>query len=73
MAVFVASKQGVLICAPGTSLSAGRAVSPLVALLLRGLTCPAAPAGVFVPSAPINRFYPWIYLTKNNLLENSHF
>jgi uncharacterized protein (DUF342 family) len=33
----------------GRSLSAGRAVSLLVASLLRGLTCPAAPAGVERP------------------------
>jgi hypothetical protein len=45
---FVAFDKGLewLISAPGCSLSAGRAVSLLGALRLRGLTCPAAPAGV---------------------------
>jgi hypothetical protein len=33
-----------LISVPGPSLSAGLALSLLVALLLRGLTCPAAEA-----------------------------
>ncbi|AGK55428.1 hypothetical protein B1NLA3E_18420 [Bacillus sp. 1NLA3E] len=43
------------ISAPGASLSAGRAVEPPRRFKrLRGLTCPAAPAGVFAPSTPIN-------------------
>jgi hypothetical protein len=33
----------------------GLALSLLVALLLRGFTCPAHPAGVFALSTPINR------------------
>jgi hypothetical protein len=45
-----------LIFVPGASLSAGLALILLVASLLRGLTCPAAPAGVFAPSTTINRF-----------------
>jgi hypothetical protein len=52
----VGSEIGLLISVPGASLSAGLALSLLVALLLRGLTCPAEPAGVFAPSTPINRF-----------------
>jgi hypothetical protein len=44
-----------LISIPNASLSAGLALSLLVALLLRGLTCPAAPAGVYASSTPINR------------------
>jgi hypothetical protein len=35
-----------LISAPGAQQTAGRAVSLLGVLRLRGLTCPAAPAGV---------------------------
>ena len=49
------SKIGLLISVPGASLSAGLALSLLVASLLRGLTCPAEPTGVFAPSTPINR------------------
>ncbi|WP_394172520.1 hypothetical protein [Guptibacillus hwajinpoensis] len=50
-----------LISAPGCSLSAGRAVSLLAALKarLRGHTCPASPAGVEHPSAPIS--YVWFF------------
>jgi hypothetical protein len=33
----------------------GAGAELLVALLLRGLICPAAPAGVCAPSTPINR------------------
>jgi hypothetical protein len=44
-----------LIFVPDASLSAGLALSLLVALLLRGLICPAAPAGVYAPSTTINR------------------
>ncbi|RFU70458.1 hypothetical protein D0469_05860, partial [Peribacillus saganii] len=32
-------------------------------MLLRGLTCPAAPAGVFAPSTPINRLLNVYYGT----------
>jgi len=48
-------ERGPLIAVPGASLSARLAVSLLVAKLLRGLTCPAAPAGVCAPSTSINR------------------
>ena len=34
---------------------------------LRGLTCPANPAGVYAPSTPINRSYipKWKYVEKH--------
>jgi hypothetical protein len=49
-----ACKNGPLISIPGASLSAGLPLSLLIASLLRGLTRPANPAGVFAPSTPIN-------------------
>jgi hypothetical protein len=45
-----------LISVPGASLSAGRQVSLLVALLLRGLTLAADPAGVCAPGTKVNWF-----------------
>jgi hypothetical protein len=64
--VLVGGEMGLLISVPGTSLSAGLALSLLVALLLRGLTCPADPAGVFAPSTPINRNSRLNVEQKNN-------
>jgi len=54
--ILTGSRMGLLISVPGASLSAGLALSLLVAWLLRGLTWPAALAGVYPPSTTINRF-----------------
>ena len=47
--------MGLLISAPGASLSAGVPGSLLGALAPAGSPLPRTPAGVFAPSAPINR------------------
>jgi len=60
-----------LISVPGASLSAGLALSLLVALLLRGLTCPAKPAGVCAPSTPINKNS--IHIVNREINEKSRF
>jgi hypothetical protein len=44
-----------LICAPGASLSAGGPGSLLGTKVPAGSPLPLTPAGVFAPSAPINR------------------
>jgi hypothetical protein len=51
----LAFQIGLLIGAPCTSLSAGGTGSLLVAKAPAGSPLPRTPAGVFVPSAPINR------------------
>jgi hypothetical protein len=55
-----------LISVPGASLSAGLALSLLIALLLRGLTWPADPAGVFAPSTPINSGFKTFLMQNKN-------
>ncbi|MBG9446917.1 hypothetical protein ABE66_20400 [Cytobacillus firmus] len=66
---FFQQKCGPLISAPGCSLSAGRAVSLLDAARLRGLTCPATPAGV--SHLPLQSTQQIIYINQATNCENS--